>query len=204
MANFQDAYTKYIIPFEGAYVNIQQDKGGETYKGIARNKFPMWDGWVYIDFEKRTKYKNSEIPRGTEFPDIQYLVDKFYHERWDLYKLSEIKNQNLAALLFDYIIHSGATHPILVIQNIVGTTPDGIIGPKTIAAINKANAATVFSRLLKEREKFLAGLIANDPTQKIFENGWKNRLEKFKKLLPLNIAGGSIVAIVIISLLAFT
>lgn len=204
MANFQDAYTKFIIPLEGAYVNIPQDKGGETYKGIARNKFPMWEGWVYIDFEKRTKFKGAEIPRGTEFPNIQYLVDKFYSQRWDLYKLSEIKNQNLAALLFDYIIHSGATHPILVIQNIAGTIPDGIIGPKTIAAINKGNPISLFSRLLKEREKFLAGLIAADPTQKIFETGWKNRIEKFKKLLPSNIAGGLIVAIGIISLIAFT
>ena len=36
MANFEEAYKK-TSDFEGGYVNDEDDAGGETYRGIARN-----------------------------------------------------------------------------------------------------------------------------------------------------------------------
>lgn len=204
MADFKITYEKFIKPFEGGYVNIAADKGGETYAGIARNKFPNWQGWTYIDFEKRTKFAGKEIPRNHYFPDIQYLVDDFYLNRWNNYLLSEIKNQNIASLLFDYIIHSGAMKAVTAIQRIVKVTADGIIGPQTLKAINRSKPVETFSRLLSEREKFLKQLIAIDPTQKVFEKGWTARIETFKKLMPPTIAGGLIVAIALLTLITLS
>ena len=34
---------------EGGYANNSADTGGETYAGIARNYWPKWQGWKYID-----------------------------------------------------------------------------------------------------------------------------------------------------------
>ena len=45
MADFKVAFAK-TIRFEGGYVNHKADKGGETYKGIARNFWPKWKGWA--------------------------------------------------------------------------------------------------------------------------------------------------------------
>lgn len=188
MAKFDDAYFTYIKPFEGWYVNIAADKGGETYGGIARKKFPAWNGWTYIDFQKKTKFAGKEIPRNTHFPDIDYLVTEFYRDLWNRNLIGELIDQHVATLLFDYIVHSGATRAIRAIQNIVGAHPDGIMGPKTVAAINKSNAAATFSRLLKQRENFLRAIIDADPSQAIFETGWKKRMLTFNSLMKDNTA----------------
>jgi len=211
MADFKTAYTRFIQPFEGGYVNHPNDKGGETYAGIARRKFPQWDGWRAIDHYKDAQASvGKEIARNTIFPELQEKVDSWYEARWNAYRLSEIKNQNLASLLYDYIIHSGSTKAITAIQKIVGTHADGIIGDNTINAINANNPQKVFTRLLDERAKFLKYLIVNDPTQKVFENGWNNRIATFRKLVPSSngsspvIAGGLIAAIGIIILINST
>jgi lysozyme family protein len=38
---------------EGGYVNDPDDKGGETYRGIARKKHPSWRGWYKVDDVKK-------------------------------------------------------------------------------------------------------------------------------------------------------
>lgn len=46
--NFLKSYD-ILIKHEGGYVNDPDDKGGETYKGIARKFNPDWKGWKIID-----------------------------------------------------------------------------------------------------------------------------------------------------------
>lgn len=43
-----------VIKHEGYYANINGDRGGETYMGVARNLHPDWEGWEYIDAYKET------------------------------------------------------------------------------------------------------------------------------------------------------
>lgn len=200
MANFLTTYKKVIEPLERGYVNLPNDKGGETYKGIARNFQPQWDGWVSIDFEKRTRYKGG-IPRFTEFPNIDYLVVDFYDKKWKRNRMSEINNQNIANLLFDYMIHSGTGTAVKAIQNILGVKVDGIIGPITLGAINSTNPNKLFSKLLEQREKFLDRLIMSDPTQEIFRKGWSNRLEFFATFQRPHTGHIIITSIVILTLI---
>lgn len=202
MSSFLIAYNKFIKPFEGGYVNHPADKGGETYAGIARNKFPQWEGWRLIDHYKAAQASVGQTLRHNQmFPELQTLVDAFYESRWNSNSLSKIENQNIASLLFDYIIHSGTTKAVRAIQNIVGVNTDGIIGPKTLAAINRGDSTKIFVRLLNERANFLRRLVQNDPTQKVFEDGWNNRIATFRKLLPPNVAGGIVAAAILFTLI---
>lgn len=202
MADFKTTYEKFILPFEGGYANIESDKGGETYAGISRNKFPQWEGWRFIDSVKQANASvGRPIARNTIFPELAAKVEAFYYARWLNYRLPEIRNQNLASLLFDFIVHSGSTKAISALQQIVGVNADGIIGAKTINATNSANQYKVFSRLLNERERFLKYLVASDPTQKVFESGWMNRIKTFRKLLPPTATGGIVVAAVLFTLI---
>ena len=43
-----------VIKHEGYYANVEGDRGGETYMGVARNLHPDWEGWKYIDAYKET------------------------------------------------------------------------------------------------------------------------------------------------------
>ncbi|HEY8935105.1 MAG TPA: glycosyl hydrolase 108 family protein [Cyclobacteriaceae bacterium] len=176
MASFRIAYEKYIQPNEGGYANKANDKGGETYAGIARKMNPTWKGWEYIDLQKRTSVK--PIKSNTKFPAIQYLVADFYNKRWDSIRLSEINSQEVANLIFDFHVHSG-NKAVRYAQAAVNLKPDGVMGPATIQAINKADATQVFTTILNNRKAFLDSLIKRDPTQKDFQAGWTARLSKF-------------------------
>ena len=52
MANFQQAF-QHTAAAEGGYSNNPKDKGGETYRGIARKYWPDWAGWIIVDEYKR-------------------------------------------------------------------------------------------------------------------------------------------------------
>lgn len=178
MASFEIAYRKYILPNEGGYANIPGDKGGETYAGIARNFHPSWPGWTYIDFVKKTK---GPIKNNTKFPDVQYQVDQFYQDWWNAKRFGEITSQDVANLLFDYNVHS-STLAIKAIQRLVGVTADGVMGPGTIAAINRNDPAKLHDALKAERTIFLDAL-SNKPGQEQFKSGWLARMAKFPDLV---------------------
>jgi lysozyme family protein len=184
MADFKTAYTKYIQPSEGGYANVSKDKGGETYAGISRIYNPTWKGWVTID-SKKNRYKNGIIPHNTLFADLQFLVDQFYQSKWDSNRMGEIKNQDIANLLFDFYINSDKV-AFKKIQLLVGVTDDGIIGPKTLAAINNADQAKLYKDLLKVRNDFYDAIVKRDPSQSKFIDGWKARLAKFPQFISNN------------------
>ena len=50
MADFEPCFEKVIL-IEGGYKlhEVQGDRGGMTYAGIARNFWPKWPGWAKID-----------------------------------------------------------------------------------------------------------------------------------------------------------
>lgn len=185
MASFDIAYRKYILPIEGGYNNDPDDKGGETYAGIARNFHPGWPGWTYIDFVKRTK---GPIKKHTKFQDIQSQVDQFYSDRWYRNYFSQIKSQEVANLLFDYHTNS-ESKAILAVQRILKITADGSMGPKTIAAINAADPGKLHDALKAERKIFYDAIVAKHPDQQKWYNGWMNRLDMFPDMIsPTNMA----------------
>ena len=162
MANFAQAYERMIVN-EGGYklTNIASDRGGQTYAGIARNRWPNWYGWRDID--------------AGQVPDSE-LVRKFYRENfWDKVRGDDIDNQAIANNLFDFSVNAGTTIAVKLAQLVVGTTPDGAIGPKTLVAINAANqewfrAAYAMAKIARYRD-----IVTKDRSQAKFLLGWINR-----------------------------
>lgn len=174
MANFKQAYEQFILPFEGGYANNPNDKGGETYAGISRkfnpNEFEIWG--VIDAYKAQTK-----IPWNHKFIQLDPFVEDFYRKLWDKNRLTEIHSQGIAATLFDFMVNSGAATAIKELQKIVGVTPDGIIGPKTLSAINKSNEQATIKNLLDVRENFYAAIVNRDPSQAEFLKHWTTRLQ---------------------------
>jgi len=184
MASFYIAYKTYIEPNEGGYAKLKHDKGGRTYAGIAENYNKQWPGWPFIDFEEK-KLKGKPIPNNTVFPNLQFLVTKFYEDRWNANRFGEINNQDVANLLFDYHVHSQSS-AIKGIQKVLGIEPKGKMNTQTIQAINNANAATLHNNLLQQRKNFLEKVIAKNPGYESFRKGFAIRLAKFPQLVKEN------------------
>jgi len=186
MASFKIAYDTYIKPGEGYYVNNPADKGGETYGGIARNFFPSWQGWAVVDFYK--KHTNPKPPTNTKIPGLEGMVEEFFKTQfWNRNRFSEINNQDLANIIFDWNVNSGGTG-IKKVQQILGVAADGAIGPQTLAAINNAPVQSLYSTIKEARAAFYKSLATN-PTQSQFLKGWLNRLAKFPEVIATPTGG---------------
>ena len=73
--------------------------------------------------------------------------------------------------VFDWAVNSGTGRAAKALQKIVGVEPDGGIGAATVAAVKKADPATVIKKLALMRENFYRNL----PTFGTFGRGWLRR-----------------------------
>jgi len=161
MADFAPAF-EAMIKDEGGYVlhNVPNDRGGQTYAGIARNMNPTWSGWALID-------RSQNVPAS--------LVRDFYRANfWDPILGDQINSQAIAQSIFNFSVNVGAVARKLA-QIVVDVTPDGAFGPKTLAAINAYPTdqfvmAYALAKIARYRD-----IVTRDRTQLKFLLGWINR-----------------------------
>ncbi|MCA2570647.1 glycosyl hydrolase 108 family protein [Microcystis sp. M42BS1] len=149
MENSSTKAINIIIELEGGYVNHPADPGGETKYGISKRSYPNED------------IKNLTVQRAAEI---------YKRDFWDKVRGDEY-DWPVNILLFDMAVHSGPATAIRAFQRTAGLTADGIIGPRTLAALKQATPEQC-ARYLAARQEFLAGL----PNARLFMRGWNKRL----------------------------
>jgi len=150
--NFETAL-KRTLEIEGGYVNHPDDPGGETYRGCARKLFPNWKGWTIID-----KYKEGYPDISTKKLEallhsdaqLQIEVRDFYlTEFWKPLQAGKIDSKIVAMEYFDTGVNCGHGTTKRFLQEVLNflnlkekrwedLEVDGKVGPKTLAACNKA------------------------------------------------------------------
>ncbi len=65
-------------------------------------------------------------------------------------------------------------------QKLLGVTADGIVGKRTLAAINAADPQQLFERVKAARLAYFDSIVRRRPSQIVFLNGWRNRVNSFK------------------------
>lgn len=164
--DFRKAFDKMMLN-EGGYVlhTVEGDRGGMTYAGIARRFHPDWEGWKIID------------AGGT--PDAN-MVSKFYLVKfWQPMKGDILVHQEVAEVIFDFYVNAG--EPALKLaQIVVGAVPDGVFGPKTLAALNSVNPQEFKLQYTLAKIARYAEICNKDKTrtQSKFLLGWINRALK--------------------------
>lgn len=162
MSDFLQAFEAMIVN-EGGYRlhSVAGDRGGMTYAGISRRANPHWPGWASLD-------------AGDTPPSEQ--VRAFYRANyWDRLRLDDVQSQRIARTIFDFGVNAGTGTAAKMAQIIVGVTPDGAIGPKTLAALNLADPdrfslAYALAKIARYRD-----IVTRDRTQAKFLLGWINR-----------------------------
>lgn len=165
MAEFQPAYEK-MIRNEGGYLNhkVTGDRGGQTYAGIARAFHSDWKGWDLID---RNDLDN---------PALTELVIEFYKAKfWEKIKGDEIQNQRIAETVFDFSVNAGVRTATKLLQLVVGETPDGIVGAKTLASVNQADGELFVTKYALAKVARYTEIVKRDRSQIKFLLGWLNR-----------------------------
>ena len=101
-----------------------------------------------------------------------------YKERyWNRVRADELKD-GCDLLLFDLSVHSGPRRSVKIAQQTAGTTVDGLMSPKTIAAINAMDQTEFIKKFSENRLEFYKRIEA----WKHFENGFRNESKKHRSL----------------------
>ena len=95
-----------------------------------------------------------------------------------------IKHPPLLALLVDAGVHSGPKRAVEWLQTALGVSADGVLGPRTRAALMSADPVVLYRRVLATRLRFLGRLITQDRRQAAFAAGWMNRLAEWVEETP--------------------
>ena len=155
---------KKLLEHEGYYSNVESDHGGETYAGISRHFFPKWEGWRLLDSEN---YQNAELSEA---------VANFYRVYfWYPLKCDLIDNDFIAIVVFNFGVNFGKRQAAKKVQRILGVKQDGLIGTKTLYALNETNAEMFIYHFLLEAVEFYSHL-AKDFSQRQFFRGWIGRV----------------------------
>lgn len=157
----------FIKHFEGGFINDPSDRGGATMQGITIKTYTL-----YCKMKNKPKPTVATLRRITNEEWTDILKTLF----WDKWRADEIKSQPVANMLVDWLWNSGKWG-IIIPQRILGVTADGIVGTRTISAINNADSVKLFDGLKQARLNFIQSIVRNNPTQKRFLNGWKRRVE---------------------------
>ncbi|PID27336.1 MAG: N-acetylmuramidase [Candidatus Cloacimonadota bacterium] len=176
MANFNIAIGITLI-FEGGYVSNEIDSGGETYKGVSRNRNQDWSGWKNIDLKK----SENGFPQNLEDDeDLQSKVYSLYKTNyWDKIRGDDIEDQSIANSIFDFGVNAGIGTSSKLAQTIVGTTPDGIIGPKSLEEINTIDERLFLCKFALGRTERYMSICKNNIKDKLFLFGWIRRTLNF-------------------------
>ena len=173
MADYEKAFAR-LMDEEGIKLsNRKADRGGLTYAGISRKYNPTWMGWNYID--------------AGATPPLD-LVRAFYREvYWTMIRGEQINSQRVAEVLFSQCVNN-ADAGIKIMQRIVGVIADGKVGPKTIAAINRATDQletapedVVLMRYSLAHSARYHAIGMNDKTQRANWPGWWARAMRIVK-----------------------
>ena len=162
-----DAIIDGVLEREGGFSDRLQDRGGPTNRGITAVTLGQW----------------RKLGRPATREEVRTLTEA---EAWEIYLHEYViaprfdrLPADLRPLMVDFGVHSGPARATKALQRALGVVADGVIGPKTMAALIKANWRELYRAVLKERGELLAALMQQDPSQRVFAAGWMRRLMEF-------------------------
>lgn len=175
MSDFEKCLT-VVLSAEGGYSDHPADRGGKTNMGIIKKTLEAAYTKEIVshnDIKKLTRAEAANIYK------VSYWVPS---------KAGEMPYP-LCLLHFDAAVNHGPGAAARQLQRTVNRIKgpvlkvDGIIGPATIkeARLLAVDSINFFcSELLKTRKEEFESIVKKDPSQKVFLNGWLNRIAKLR------------------------
>ena len=90
-------------------------------------------------------------------------------------KLDEVVSQKIAEELLVFAVNAGVGVAVKVAQKVIGVQADGVLGSRTIKALNEYDDKKFDIEFDKAEIEHYQKLVDNNPNFKKFINGWKNR-----------------------------
>lgn len=155
-----DRALEFVLRAEGGYVNDPLDRGGATNMGVTQK--------TYDDYRASKGLKPLPVKQITSLE-----VEDIYRERyWDVCGCDTLP-WPVSLVVFDAAVNHGPSRARQILQAAVKIPVDGIIGPRTRAAIDATPADTLVNSFLWHRLEFYKSISVGD--QQKFLRGWLTR-----------------------------
>ena len=157
---------EYILSVEGGYSNDKADKGGKTKYGI-------------IEVEARKYGYKGDMKDLTKDIAKDIYKNKYYLSN----NLDKIKDKRVALSIADWTINSGnwgtkkAQQTVNILKGDV-LVVDGVLGEKSIQAINSINPEMFLNQYHELQRKFYKAIVDHNASQIVFLKGWLNRVTR--------------------------
>lgn len=150
---FDEAFDR-LMQNEGGYVNHPSDPAGET----------MWGVTKAVARENGYTGDMSSLPKA--------LAKQIAHKDYWLPCGADKYDGAIGYQVFDAAYNHGIKRAVKFLQRATGSSDDGIVGPKTIAAVNAMPVSDVIMKFNAERLQFYTDL----NTWGSFGKGWARRI----------------------------
>jgi len=151
-------YVEWVLFAEGKYADDENDRGGVTHWGLS-SKFLASINW-------------GDIP-----PTRDQAIELYRKYYWKGNRCDQMHPVVAWCAMDAYVQHQHAAAGRLI-QVGLGVTPDGVVGPKTIAASASPNLLLFIQRYRLQRIRHYNAITQNDESQEDFIDGWHDRLHK--------------------------
>lgn len=163
---------KFVLRWEGGFVDHPNDPGGRTNKGVTQK---VYDGW--------------RARQGQPRQDVKWIDDAEVHaiygtDYWLPPRCDRLETP-LDLVQFDTAVNMGVGRAVRFLQAAVGCGVDGDFGPGTERAVAACDAGTAVAAYCNTREAFYRRLAQNNPKLAVFLKGWMNRLNSLRKEVGL-------------------
>ena len=153
----------FVLKAEGGFVDNPNDPGGATNKGVTQRVYDAY------------RANLCEDPRGVLLIADDEVSDIYQSEYWTPTSCDQLP-AGVDLCVFDFAVNAGDQRSEKVLQQALGVTVDGQIGPQTIAAAQAADPRALASRMLDLRAAFYQQLAIDKPSEAEFLDGWLNRV----------------------------
>lgn len=163
-----EACLKVSLDFEGGLADNPADRGGLTKWGITQG--------TYAGYRRDVSQPPQPVALIT-LDEMRDIYRRNFYEPCRCFLMTPV----WAMLVFDTAILCGPGRAINWMQDAVGVTVDGKLGPVTFAAMRTSRIGP--RRFLDLRVEFHQKTVDNDPSQAVFIKGWLNRVDRLQDLV---------------------
>ena len=164
MQSNYDKCLETILHHEGGYVNHPKDPGGETNLGVTKR--------VYEEHGATKDMKDLTVE------DVAPIYKKGY---WDKMKGDELPS-GLDLCVFDFGVNAGPGRAAKYLQTMIGSTPDGGIGPMTLKAVSEYVEEHGLVKAIENYQDARQSYYEKLSTFDTFGRGWTRRVDETTQL----------------------
>jgi lysozyme family protein len=170
---------------EGGYSENPSDHGGPTNHGVTLGTLRGEGAQADLDHD-------GDVDRDDVKRISVELARSIYHRRYWLgghCDELEDRSQNVAIAHFDADVQHSLESAAKLFQRACNATADGAIGPRTLEAYARRLATlgehAFLEVLLEYRRGHYARILAADPSQQVFRNGWRARVNALCRFIGI-------------------